>query len=124
MSRIFLVGAMGAGKTSVGSKLAELLHLDFLDIDQVIEQRLQQTISHIFHNYGEPYFRKHEELVLDHISIQSNLVLATGGGSILSVQSREHLQTRGIVCYLKVNPTQQEQRLKSLAQYRYCPCAL
>lgn len=110
-SRVFLIGAMGAGKTSVGTKLAELLHLDFVDTDQAIEQRLEQTITDIFHNCGEDYFRNHEEQILAAISLQENLVLATGGGSILSAQSREYLQNRGIVCYLKVTPQQQVQRL-------------
>lgn len=112
-SRIFLVGAMGAGKTSVGKKLALHLNLDFIDSDQILQQQQQKSIMQIVHNFGVLYFRKLEELLLAELTAMPNIVLATGGGSILSAQTRKFIRIRGQTCYLKVSPEQQLQRLKS-----------
>lgn len=110
---IFLIGAMGAGKTSVGEELSNLLHLEFIDSDVVLAQRKNRSIADIFTQEGEHGFRYHEEKIIAELTNKSNVVLATGGGAILSAVNRDYLHARGIVCYLQVSITQQISRLES-----------
>jgi shikimate kinase len=100
---IFLVGMMGAGKTSVGRVLAKHLNKVFYDSDQVIEQRTGVRIPVIFEIEGEPGFRHRESMVLDELTALDGIVLATGGGAVLAPQNRERLQTRGTVVYLRAS---------------------
>ncbi len=102
MSRhnIFLIGPMGAGKTTIGRQLARKLGMEFLDSDRVIEQRTGADIPLIFEKEGEDGFRKREQAVIEDLSQQQNLVLATGGGAVLSADNRKALTDRGIVIYL------------------------
>jgi len=100
-SNIFLVGMMGAGKTSVGRLLARRLGKSFHDSDQVIEARTGVKIPVIFELEGEPGFRARETAVLDELTALQGVVLATGGGAILSPVNRQLLKTRGIVVYLQ-----------------------
>ena len=97
---VFLIGPMGAGKSTIGRYLAEILRKDFLDCDHEIEQRTGVSISLIFEIEGETGFRRREAAVLDELTGKDNLVLATGGGAILSEQNRQALRTRGTVVYL------------------------
>jgi shikimate kinase len=97
---IFLIGPMGAGKSTIGRHLAELLGKDFRDSDQEIEKRTGAGIPLIFEIEGEAGFRNRESSVLNDLTRQSNLVLATGGGIILSPDNRKTLHERGIVVYL------------------------
>jgi shikimate kinase len=97
---IFLIGPMGAGKSTIGRHLAELLNKEFRDSDQEIEKRTGAGIPLIFEIEGEAGFRNRESSVLDDLTRQSNLVLATGGGIILSPANRKILHERGIVVYL------------------------
>jgi shikimate kinase len=96
----FLIGPMGAGKSTIGRHLAELLGKDFRDSDQEIEKRTGAGIPLIFEIEGEAGFRNRESSVLNDLTRQSNLVLATGGGIILSPDNRKTLHERGIVVYL------------------------
>ncbi|GAB4508041.1 MAG: shikimate kinase AroK [Sulfuricaulis sp.] len=98
---IFLIGPMGAGKSTIGRHLAELLNKDFRDSDQEIEKRTGAAIPLIFEIEGEAGFRSRESSVLDDLTHQSNLVLATGGGAILSPDNRKILHERGVVVYLQ-----------------------
>lgn len=97
---IFLIGPMGAGKSTIGRHLAELLGKTFHDSDQEIEKRTGANIALIFEIEGEAGFRKRETAVLDDLTRRQNVVLATGGGVILSEENRVMLRTRGIVVYL------------------------
>jgi shikimate kinase len=103
---IFLVGLMGAGKTTVGRMLAKRLDKEFIDSDQEIEKRCGVKIPTIFEMEGEEGFRKREAKVIDDLTQESNIILATGGGSVLLPENREHLQQRGIVIYLRATPNE------------------
>src|SRR5258708_7012507 len=98
---IFLVGMMGAGKTSVGRVLAKRLNKVFYDSDHVIEERTGVKIPVIFEIEGEPGFRQRESAVLDELTALHEVVLATGGGAVLAVENRERLRARGTVVYLR-----------------------
>lgn len=98
---IFLVGPMGAGKSTIGRQLARQLHLEFFDSDAEIERRTGADIAWVFELEGEEGFRAREEKVIEELTENSGIVLATGGGSILSKESRNRLSARGIVVYLQ-----------------------
>jgi shikimate kinase len=98
---IFLVGMMGAGKTTVGKLLAQQLGKTFMDSDEEIQQRTGVTIAHIFDVEGEAGFRQREACVIQDLVRRDNLVLATGGGAVLSEQTRDALRGNGLVVYLK-----------------------
>ncbi|OGI58032.1 MAG: shikimate kinase I [Candidatus Muproteobacteria bacterium RBG_19FT_COMBO_61_10] len=100
---IFLIGPMGAGKSTIGRQLAALLKMDFLDTDHEIERRTGADIPLIFEIEGEAGFRRRESAVIDELTGKSNIVLATGGGAILSEDNRQALRTRGTVVYLRAN---------------------
>ena len=94
---IFLVGMMGAGKTTVGRLLARRLRLRFIDSDREIEGRCGVKIPVIFEIEGESGFRAREALAIDALTALEGVVLATGGGAILAEPNRRHLATRGTV---------------------------
>ena len=98
---IFLVGMMGAGKTSVGKMLARNLGKDFYDSDQVIEARTGVKIPVIFELEGEAGFRAREAAVIEEITALQGVVLATGGGAVLDEHNRHLLHARGTVVYLR-----------------------
>lgn len=98
---IFLVGPMGAGKSTVGRALAERLQYDFVDSDHVIEARTGASIPMIFDIEGESGFRDREESVVDDLTQRLQTVLATGGGVVEREENRKHLRSRGFVVYLK-----------------------
>ncbi|HKQ23519.1 MAG TPA: shikimate kinase AroK [Burkholderiales bacterium] len=100
---IFLVGMMGAGKTSVGRVLAKRLQKTFYDSDHVIEDRTGVKIPLIFDIEGEPGFRIRESAVVDELTALRDIVLATGGGAVLSERNRDRLRTRGTVVYLRAS---------------------
>jgi 3-dehydroquinate synthase len=93
-SNIFLVGLMGAGKTTIGRILARKLGLRFVDSDHEIEARTGATIPWIFEIEGEASFRRREAEVIRDLSAQEGIVLATGGGAILNADSRAYLKER------------------------------
>ena len=100
---IFLVGMMGAGKTSVGRVLAKRLQKTFYDSDHVIEDRTGVKIPVIFEIEGEAGFRLRESAVVDELTALRDIVLATGGGAVLSEKNRDRLRTRGTVLYLRAS---------------------
>ena len=91
-SRIFLVGPMGAGKTTIGNQLARSLNLDFIDLDQELERRTGAS---------ESGFRERERKLIDELTLRDRTVLATGGGAVLAADNRQCLSRRGFVVYLK-----------------------
>src|SRR3989344_4320274 len=101
---VFRIGPMGAGKSTIGHYLAELLHKEFLDADHEIEARTGASIPLIFEIEGEAGFRKRETAVLDDLTQRSNIVLATGGGAVLAEENRQRLQKRGLVVDLQAAP--------------------
>lgn len=101
---------MGAGKSAVGRQLARMLHLDFVDSDEEIENRTGVDIPFIFEKEGEEGFRKREVKMIDELSQRQGIVLATGGGAILDPESRSHLGARGFVIYLFTTVQQQLDR--------------
>jgi shikimate kinase len=109
-SRIFLVGPMGAGKSTIGRQLADSLGMDFADTDQEIQRRTGVDIPTIFAYEGEDGFRVRERQVLDDLTRLDNQVLATGGGVILDADNRRDLASRGLVIYLYCSPEQQYER--------------
>ena len=102
-TNIFLIGLMGTGKTTVGRQLSRKLKMDFYDSDRVIEERTGADIPLIFEKEGEAGFRKRESEIINELTEKKNIILATGGGSILSIENRNHLAARGTVFYLKSN---------------------
>jgi shikimate kinase len=102
-ANIFLVGMMGAGKTSVGKVLARHLGKAFYDCDHVIEERTGVRVPVIFELEGEAGFRVRETAVLEELTGRQDVVVATGGGAVLSPHNREILRARGTVVYLRAN---------------------
>jgi len=100
---IFLVGMMGAGKTSVGRVLAKRLHKTFYDSDHVVENRTGVKIPLIFDIEGEAGFRVRESAVVDELTALRDIVLATGGGAVLNEKNRDRLRNRGTVVYLRAS---------------------
>ncbi len=109
-NNIFLIGPMGAGKSTIGRQVASLLGLDFDDTDHEIQRRTGVDIPTIFDYEGEEGFRKRESAVIDDLTQRGSLVLATGGGSILNPDNRRNLSSRGFVVYLYCSPEQQYER--------------
>ncbi len=109
-SNIFLVGPMGSGKSAVGSWLARRLELQFADSDRYIEEQTGVDISLIFEIEGEEGFRAREEKAIEHLCKRDTMVLATGGGAVLSRKNRKTLSSRGIVFYLQCALDEQVRR--------------
>lgn len=112
MRNIFLIGPMGAGKSTIGRALAKELKLEFYDTDEVIEERTGASISWIFDVEGEEGFRRREQRVIEELTQKSNIVLATGGGVVMTPENRTALAGRGTVIYLRTSLAQQFERTK------------
>jgi shikimate kinase len=110
--RIFLIGPMGAGKTTVGKQLAARLDFDFADSDWEIQHQTGVTIPRIFETEGEVGFRNREVKVIDQLTQVDRQVLAIGGGGVLRSLNRQFLADRGLVVYLHCSPEQQFQRTR------------
>ncbi len=113
LDNIFLIGPMGAGKTTIGRQLARELKKEFIDSDQEIEDRTGANISWIFDVEGEAGFRKREKSIIEELTSRKGIVLATGGGAVLSPENRKYLHSRGTVVYLMATIGQQVERTKN-----------
>ncbi|HEY6022959.1 MAG TPA: shikimate kinase [Pseudolabrys sp.] len=100
---IVLVGMMGAGKSSIGRRLAGRLGIPFIDADTEIESAAGMTIPEIFERHGEPYFRAGEARVIARLLDNGPQVLATGGGSLMDSQTRALIGTKGVSIWLKAD---------------------
>jgi len=108
---LVLIGPMGAGKTSIGRRLADRLGLAFVDADHRLEEVTGATVPLIFEHEGEAGFRQRETLLLAELMQGSGQLIATGGGAVLSAENRRHLRARGFVVHLMVGIEHQLQRL-------------
>ena len=100
--KVYLVGFMGAGKTSVGRALAKRLDWRFVDVDEQIEQREHLAVAEIFQRRGEPYFRGVERAVLADDVVLRHAVVATGGGTFVDPQNRAIIKADGAAVWLNV----------------------
>lgn len=112
MPLICLVGMPGAGKTTLGDRLARRLRLPFLDSDDAIEHKLGGSIRDYFSSHGESAFRDLEQQVIGELSARRDGVLATGGGSVLRAANREALAAAATVIYLRATPAELFRRLR------------
>ncbi len=115
---LFFVGPMGAGKTTIGRRVADLLGLPFHDLDHEIELHTGAAIPLIFDVEGESGFRQREQAVLAEFAAKNGIVLATGGGAVLAAENRRCLRERGFVVYLE---TALEDQLARLVRDRKRP---
>lgn len=109
-ANIFLIGPMGVGKSTIGRMLAATLGRPFYDSDREIEAVTGADIPWIFDVEGEAGFRVREERMIDTLTQRDGIVMATGGGAILSANTRRNLHNRGTVVYLKASISQQFER--------------
>jgi len=100
---VVLVGIMGAGKSSVGRRLAQRLGMDFVDADDEIEAAAKLTIAEIFESFGEAYFRDGERRVIARLLAEGPHVLATGGGAYMNAETREAIGRNGVSVWLKAD---------------------
>jgi len=109
---LYLVGMMGAGKTTVGRLLARRLKLRFVDSDHEIERRCGVKVPLIFYIEGESGFRARETQTLAELAALEGIVLATGGGTVLAAENRQRLAARGTVIYLRATPEDLYERVR------------
>ncbi len=100
---LVLVGMMGAGKTSVGRRLAEKLEMTFIDADHEIEEAAGKTIPEIFADHGEAYFREGERRVITRLLENGNQILATGGGAFMNDETRKQVKDKALSVWLKAD---------------------
>jgi shikimate kinase len=111
MKRVILVGFMGAGKTTLGKKIARNMHIPFVDSDREIELRFQKSIGDIFTEHGESYFRSLETEFIESMMGQEDFVLATGGGMPCFARNMERLNELGTTFYMERAPKELAHRL-------------
>jgi shikimate kinase len=111
-SRVYLIGFMGAGKTTVGRELAAKLGWKFIDLDREIEQREKRQVAEIFRESGEPHFRTIEERYLKEVSMSDGAVIALGGGAYINPRNRAVAENTGLTVWLKVSFNKVADRVK------------
>ncbi len=109
---IYLIGLMGAGKTTIGRQLAKVLHLPFYDSDKAIEELTGVDIPTIFEYEGEEGFRVREQTMIKELTQLNGIILATGGGVIIKEANRQRLKENGFVVYLQCSVDKILQRTK------------
>ncbi len=118
MPKIFLIGFMGSGKSTVGKQLASLLNYEFIDLDDLIERNEQSTINDIFIMKGEEYFRTKESFYLKSLDPIMNAVVATGGGTPCFSDNMKWMNEQGITVYLKTGISVLSARLNKERDHR------
>lgn len=110
-SRIFLIGFMGSGKTTLGSRLARSLGYQFVDMDQLIVETAGMSIPEIFREHGESMFRKWEGKILDELSAREKVVISTGGGAPCHGDMMERMKQAGTTIYIQLPVSTLKERL-------------
>lgn len=100
---VVLVGLMGAGKTSVGKRLASIIGAEFFDSDHEIELAAGLKVSEIFERFGEKYFREGETRVISRLLQQKSAIIATGGGAFMSPEIRQNIAVKGISVWIRAD---------------------
>lgn len=113
MIRIFLIGYMACGKSTLGRKLANQTGLSFVDLDGFIEQKYQKTVSSIFETLGQDAFREIERKALEEVSTFENVIIATGGGAPCFFDNMRLMNQTGETIYICLTPSQLAQRLEN-----------
>jgi len=117
--RIYIIGYMGAGKSTVGKRLAHRLDMDFVDLDDAFESRYRYSIPRFFDHFGEEKFRELERQCLREVSAESeNAVISTGGGTACFHQNLEFMNSNGLTVYLRMHPKSLANRLKNARRLR------
>lgn len=112
MKPIYLIGFMGAGKTTIGKELASCLNQDVIDTDEEIVMREKKNINDIFEEHGEEYFRNLETLILNEFDNRAGIV-TTGGGIVVKPENRKKLNEKGIVFFLYASPEEIFKRIEN-----------
>lgn len=112
MKRIYLVGYMGAGKTTVGKALEKRTGLSFIDLDYYIEGRYRKTVSQLFAEKGEDAFREIERRMLHEVSMFEDVLISTGGGTPCFFDNMAYMNSCGTTIYLQVPPSELAKRLE------------
>ncbi|MDR1257785.1 MAG: shikimate kinase [Tannerellaceae bacterium] len=118
MKRIFLIGYMGAGKTTIGKELSKRMNLSFVDLDAYIEARYYKTVSRIFAEKGEEAFRKIECNILREVATFENVLISTGGGTPCFHNNMTFMNEAGKTVYVKVSPAELVKRLSPVKHTR------
>lgn len=92
---LYIAGFMGTGKTTIGKRLADELECNWIDLDQYIANKVNQSISDLFSQYGEDYFRNLEEACLEEVAQTSRTIVTTGGGTVMRERNRQLIRNRG-----------------------------
>ena len=116
--KIFLIGFMGCGKTTLGKKLAYILKHQFIDLDSCIEEQEGKTISQIFQEDGEDYFRNLERVYLNRIIEKEDVVISTGGGTPCFFDNMDQMNENGKTIYINMHPKELLPRLLSSSSKR------
>jgi len=109
--RIFIVGYMGVGKTTIGKGLGKLLNIEFIDLDKYIQNKYRKTIPEIFEEKGEDGFRIIERGALDEVSAFENVIVSTGGGAPCFFDNMEKMNASGVTVYIEADPEELANRL-------------
>lgn len=110
--KIFLIGFMGCGKSTLGKKLAVKLGYEFIDLDHLLENHIGTSIAEFFSNYGEVAFRELESEVLKTFEFPANTVIATGGGAPCYFDNMEWMNANGLTVYIEMSPAALAKRLE------------
>ena len=110
--KVYLIGFMGCGKSTVAKKLASRLSYRYVDLDALIEQGEHQSVRELFSEYGEHAFRELEYRYLRKLEEQDHMIVSTGGGTPCYHNNMEYMKSQGVTVYLKMSPQQLFSRLK------------
>lgn len=116
--KVFLIGYMGSGKTTIGRRLAKQLNYEFVDVDQLFEERYRLSISAFFEKYDENAFRKIEKDLIVELSQKSNLIISTGGGAPCFFDNLEVMKNSGVVVYIQMAVKSLSDRLSNAKKVR------